>query len=107
MSRTSKNVEHLRSIAISTYGILFFGTPHQGTDAANMAAFAQRVIGMLPSKIADTDSQLLDALKAGSEVLQDITDNFAPLMKSYRIYFFWEQEKTDLGVKRDYVCLSP
>lgn len=57
----------------------------------------------LPSRIVDTEAQLLDALREGSEVLQEITDNFAPLMKDIRIYFFWEQEKTDLGYKLDYV----
>ncbi len=103
MSRTSKKIEHLHSIAISTHGILFFGTPHGGSDKENMAAFAQRLVGMLPSKVVDIDSQLLDALKKGSEVLQNITDNFAPLINRYHIFFFWEQRKTDLGVRWDYV----
>jgi hypothetical protein len=54
----------------------------------------------------DTNSQLADALYEGSEVLQNITDMFAPLMKNFRIYFFWEQEKTDLGGSLGYVCIS-
>jgi hypothetical protein len=54
---------------------------------------------LLPSKVVDIDSQLLDALKTGSEILQDITNNFAPLLKRFRIFFFWEQEKTHLGMK--------
>ncbi|KAI1751951.1 ribonuclease-like protein p/mrp subunit [Xylaria castorea] len=103
-SRTSRHINHLHSIYVSTYGILFFGTPHQGSGTANLATFAQRIIDvLLPSKLVDTQAQLLDALKEGSEVLQEITDNFAPLMKDLRIYFFWEQEKTDLGYKLDYV----
>ena len=61
---------------------------------------------LVPSKVCDTDGQLLDALKEGSEVLQNITDMFVPLMKNFRIYFFWEQEKTDLGYARDYVRRS-
>ena len=55
------------------------------------------------SKIWDTEGQLLDALKEGSETLQNITDIFVPLMKNLRIYFLWEQEKTDIGYKKDYV----
>ncbi|KAI0400445.1 ribonuclease-like protein p/mrp subunit [Xylaria palmicola] len=103
-SRTSHHINHLRSIYVSTYGILFFGTPHQGSGTANLATFAQRIIdALLPSKLVDTQAQLLDALKESSEVLQEITDNFAPLMKDIRIYFFWEQEKTDLGYRLDYV----
>ena len=62
---------------------------------------------LVPSKIWDTDGQLLDALQEGSEVLQNITDMFVPLMKNFRIYFFWEQEKTDFGTSRDYVCNYP
>lgn len=84
--------------------MLFFGTPHRGSDQANLATFAQRVVDLLPSKLVDTDSRLLDAMQSGSEILQEITDNFTPLMKRFRIYFFWEQEKTNLGVKWDYVC---
>lgn len=99
-------IEDLHSIYVSTYAILFLGTPHQGSDKANLAVFAQRIVDLLPSKLVDTDSQLLEALQTGSEVLQEITDTFIPLMKRFRIYFFWEQEKTNLGVKWDYVRCS-
>jgi hypothetical protein len=103
----SHKIEHLHSIHVSTYGILFFGTPHQGSDKTTLATFAQRVVDVvMPSRLVDTDAQLLDALKMGSEVLQDITDSFTPLTKRYRIYYFWEQEKTDFGVKWDYVRVS-
>lgn len=103
-SRTGPMVEHIRSIYVSTYGIVFFGTPHQGSGKANLASFAQRMVNALvPSGIVDTDSQLVGALKESSEVLQDITDNFVSMMKRFRICFFWEQEKTDLGVKWDYI----
>ncbi|MBE3043701.1 hypothetical protein IMZ48_14245, partial [Candidatus Bathyarchaeota archaeon] len=69
-----------------------------------MAKFAQRMVdAILPSKVVDTDSQLLDALKEGSEILRDITDNFQPKMKRFYVFFFWEQMKSDLGVSWDYV----
>lgn len=61
---------------------------------------------MVPSKVFDTDGKLLEALKEGSEILQNVTDMFAPLMKNFRIYFFWEQEKTDFGPTFKYVCAS-
>lgn len=57
----------------------------------------------MPSKVMDTEGQLLDALQEGSEVLQNITDMFVPLMKNFRIFFFWEQEKTNMGFTQDYV----
>lgn len=106
-SRTSKLVQHLHSIFVSTYAVLFLGTPHNGSSIANLASSGRRMIdAFVPSKIWDTEGQLLDALKAGSETLQNVTDMFAPLMKNFRIYFFWEQEKTDLGAHQDYVCYN-
>ncbi|CAJ2500091.1 Uu.00g029440.m01.CDS01 [Anthostomella pinea] len=102
--RTGRMVEHLHSIYTSTYGIMFFGTPHQGSASASLGMAAQRMIeALVPSKLIDTNGQLLSALREGSEVLQDITDNFTPLIQRFRVYFFWEQEKTDFGVKYDYV----
>ena len=61
------------------------------------------VSALVPAKLVDTEGQLLEALREGSEVLQNITDGFAPLMKDFRVFFFWEQEKTDMGFTRDYV----
>ena len=69
-----------------------------------MASLLQRVVKVsIPKKFVDTDIQLLQALKEGSEVLQNINDQFAPLMKKFRIFFFWEQQKTSLPHTRDYV----
>ncbi|KAI4197039.1 MAG: hypothetical protein LQ350_006169 [Teloschistes chrysophthalmus] len=103
-SRTSKLIQHLHSIFVSTYAVLSLGTPHQGSDKADLASTGRKMIdAMVPSKVFDTDGQLLEALKEGSETLQNITDMFAPLMKNFRIYFFWEQEKTDFGTTRKYV----
>ena len=58
---------------------------------------------MVPSKVWDTDGQLLEILQESSEVLQNITDMFVPLMKNFRIFFFWEQEKTDFKTSLQYV----
>ena len=104
-SRTSKLVQHLHSIFVSTYAVLFLGTPHNGSSTASLASTGRRMVdALMPSKIWDTDGQLLDALQEGSETLQNVTDMFVPLMKNFRIYFFWEQEKTDFGTQKSYVC---
>ena len=97
---------HLHSVFVSTSAVLFLGTPHNGSNVANLAAMARRMLdALVPSKVWDTQGQLLDALREGSEVLQNVTDMFAPLMKNFHVFFFWEQEKTDLGATRDYVRL--
>jgi hypothetical protein len=51
----------------------------------------------------DFESGLLNALQEESEALQNITDQFTPLMANFRIFFFWEQEKTDLKYTKDYI----
>lgn len=71
---------------------------------AKLASTSRKIVdAMVPSKAFDTDGQLLEALQEGSEILQNVTDMFAPLMKNFRIYFFWEQQKTDFGTTRKYV----
>jgi hypothetical protein len=105
-SRTAKNIEHLHSVFVSTYAVLFLGTPHNGSNKAKLAMIGQSMLdALVPSKICDTNDQLLAALEEGSETLQNTSDQFAPLMRYFCIYFFWEQEKTDLKFKRDYVSV--
>lgn len=57
----------------------------------------------VPKKALQTDSSLLRALEEDSEVLQNITDQFAPLLHRFRIFYFWEQERTDLKYTQDYI----
>lgn len=88
-TRTSKNVEHLHSIFTSTFAILFFGTPHSGAHQSNWFV---RPNGGASHDVAESyeKSQLLSAVEEDSEALQMISDQFAPLMKQFHI-FFWEQ----------------
>jgi hypothetical protein len=90
-SRTSSKVEHLRSIFRSTVALLFMGTPHNGITK-NSLRFAQFNDDSGPSGF------MLSLLEgSGSEVLQEVTDQFAPLMKHFSIYNFWEHHETNFG----------
>lgn len=97
-TRTSNKVEHLYSIFISTYGILFMGTPHSGLEHTAWQTILQ---GSAAREVPP--SGLLQVLIKNSETLQNITDQFAPLVKQFHIYFFWECIETDLGSKKGYV----
>ena len=101
-TRTSHNIEHLYSIFASTYAILFFGTPHHGTDKGNWLAvdYAET-----PQRAAQprSDSELLMVSERGSETLQSITDQFAPLMKQFHIFFFWEELESGEGNRKRYI----
>ena len=101
-TRTSQHIEHLYSIFASTYAILFFGTPHQGTDKENWRAIAHVES---PRHLAQLrlDTQLLIATEKGSETLQSITEHFASLMKQFHIFFFWEELESGEGNRRGYI----
>ena len=92
----AKQVEHRRSIFTATYAIIFFGTPHNGMSDAVLKAAAQ----LMPTAAL---SQLSSALTKGSQTLQDINDQFAPLTKRFSLYLFWEQLESELGTTKAYV----
>ena len=97
-TQTSSKVIHLYSVYVSTYGILFMGTPHNGLEhtAWQLIAHRTEASGGMPS-------DLLKSLTKNSETLQNITEQFAPLVKAFHIYFFWEGVKTTSGRTLDYV----
>ncbi|KAL6717650.1 hypothetical protein ACLMJK_005565 [Lecanora helva] len=92
-TRTSEHVAHLYSIFVSTYGILFFGTPHNGTDTGLWKPSVEQTCpsGFVPSQ---SDSQLLSSMHKDSEILQIITEQFSSLTKQFHIFFFWEEIET-------------
>lgn len=98
-TRTSKNVEHLYSVFVSTYAILFFGTPHHGLE---------KIKGLQPNRRMglshqQEDSQLLSAIEKYSETLQAITDHFSTIMKQFHIFFFWEEKESRFDSHKGYV----
>lgn len=101
-TRTSKHIEHLYSVFASTYAILFFGTPHQGTDKESWLAIAHAETPRQRSQ-PRFDTQLLKATEKGSETLQSITEQFAPLMKQFHIFFLWEELESGEGSRRGYI----
>jgi hypothetical protein len=101
---TSQNTSHLQSIYTTTMAILFFGTPHHGSSKAKSLSYLQKISSLtVPSVILQTSSSLTKALESESEILQNINDQFSPLMRRFCIFFFWETEKMDLKYTKDYV----
>ncbi|PGH16457.1 hypothetical protein AJ79_01788 [Helicocarpus griseus UAMH5409] len=102
--QTAPKNARLHSIYTCTHGILFFGTPHNGSSKAGALNSAQKLASLVvPKKAAMFESSLVKALKAGSETLESINDEFVPLMSRFRIFFLWEQLRTDLKYTKDYI----
>ena len=85
------HTEHLRSIYVSTYGILFLGTPHKGFETFEWGFHSES-----SCSVVETQPQLINALKTNSETVQVIDRQFTQILDRYCIYFFHEAKPTNL-----------
>ena len=69
---------HLNSLVSCTKGIIFLGTPHGGSSLADWAESLARYIGLLKQ----TNSSILEVLKADSEVLDRIQASFHAMIRT-------------------------
>jgi hypothetical protein len=98
------HTERLRSIYVSTYGVLFLGTPHNGSDIAKWGSLLERISSaVLPKRFLDSSPQLLEALKTNNETLQNINRLFIEIISRFHIYFFHESKPMDLKGTRQFV----
>ncbi|KAK9852216.1 hypothetical protein MYU51_008581 [Penicillium brevicompactum] len=103
-AESRRQLAHIHSIYTCTFSIIFFGTPHNGSSKANLLGSLQKLASIsVPKSAIEFESGLVNALEKESETLQNITDQFAPLMPRFRLFFFWEQDKTNLKYKKDYI----
>ncbi|RMZ78821.1 hypothetical protein DV738_g3687, partial [Chaetothyriales sp. CBS 135597] len=105
-SRESRhqNLERHRSVYVATYGILFLGTPHTGSDLAKWGLLLERISStVMPKKFFDTSPQLVKALKTHNETLQNINRLFTEIHDRFHIYFFHEGKPMDLKGTREFV----
>ncbi|KAK6226603.1 LipA and NB-ARC domain-containing protein [Colletotrichum tabaci] len=99
---TARNQEDARSIFISTYGIIFLGTPHAGSDMATWGLVLQRMADAIaPRKVFESESILLKTLKRDNETLESISNHFLDIYQRFKIHMAHENHKTDVkGTKR-------
>ncbi|KAK4218468.1 hypothetical protein QBC37DRAFT_369078 [Rhypophila decipiens] len=89
--------EDYRSIFVSTYGIIFLGTPHTGSDVATWGRVLQQMSdAVIPRAFFQTESVLLKTLKKDNETLQSINSHFLDIYQRFRIHMVHENHMTDL-----------
>jgi hypothetical protein len=94
-ARKTAKLGHIRSIYLSTYGIIFLATPHMG--------FSKDVLLLWNQEQSYSPSQFMLSLLYDSDALQEIADQFAPLIKQFAIYNLWERKETKFGETEAYV----
>ncbi|KAK5995602.1 Protein SERAC1-like protein [Cladobotryum mycophilum] len=89
--------EDYRSIYVSTFGIMFLGTPHAGSDAATWGLVLQAMSDcIMPRKLFESESILLKTLKKDNETLANINNHFLDIYQRFRIHMVHENHKTDI-----------
>ncbi|KAK0665940.1 protein SERAC1 [Cercophora samala] len=81
-----RNDERFHDIGHATKGIVFFGTPHRGADAANTLAPVQKI-----TAIGWTMNRFLPLLKSHSDGLREVSDEFRHFAERYALLSFYEQ----------------
>ncbi|MCJ1264537.1 hypothetical protein MMC22_004409 [Lobaria immixta] len=98
------HTEHLRSIFVSTYGILFLETPHQGSDIAKWGSKLEKICdAVMPNEMINSQSELINALRIKNETLLNIDRQFIQLCSRFCIYFFHEATPTSLNGTSQYI----
>ena len=72
-------------------GILFLGTPHQGTSAAEYGMWLARALGK--------DTTLLETLKKNSPTLLEVARDFEASYSNVDIVCFYEQRDGQMGIQ--------
>ncbi|KAK1658850.1 hypothetical protein BDP55DRAFT_637504 [Colletotrichum godetiae] len=92
-----KNQEDARSIFVSTFGIIFLGTPHTGSGMATWGVVLQNIADAIaPKKMFESESVLLKTLKKDNETLQNINSHFLDFYQRFKIHMAHENHKTDI-----------
>ncbi|PLB36253.1 esterase/lipase family protein [Aspergillus candidus] len=96
-SVSNKRVKHLRSVLVSTYGLIFLGTPHNVDDAGQWSMALQMLCeAILPQQLVQSSPQLIRTLSENNESIRDTNSLFADLWNKFHVCFFYETEGISL-----------
>jgi hypothetical protein len=85
------HMDEFKTFSESTKGILFVGTPHQGTEHISAAECFVKIHSM-----GQGNQQLTNELRANSEALQDQLSEYSAISDNYITKFLYETYATRL-----------
>ena len=80
-----------KNIRMATAGILFLGTPHQGSSAAEYGLWLGRALG--------NDTTLLETLKKNSPTLREVAQDFEASYSHVDIVCYYETRDGPMGIQ--------
>lgn len=86
-------MEEHRSIKLSTYGIFFMGTPHQGSSGVHFAELLLKVVSIF----VKADDKILKNLEPDSEWLQQQLNQYGPISGDFVTKFAYEMYRTRIA----------
>ncbi|WAO88129.1 Hypothetical protein NCS54_00546200 [Fusarium falciforme] len=90
------HLQYRRSIFVSTYGIVFLGTPHTG-DATTWGPVLQAMSGVIaPKRLFGGEPMLLKALKKDHEALININSRFYEIHQHFKILIVHENQPSEI-----------
>lgn len=92
-----KTDEYFADMMSQTYGIVFLGTPHRGSNLASTLNNILRASPSLSAKIYVTE------LEKGSTTLRDINEQFRNMCGNLALVSFHETLKTSIGPSKTIV----
>jgi hypothetical protein len=101
-TRTAAKIDHLWDQFVSTFAVLFFGTPHDRTKKSSWLALEKLSNPSWQSKVLSGD-RLLRPTGEDDIFFQSVTAEFTPIMKQFHMFFFWEELRTAFGDRYEYI----
>jgi hypothetical protein len=101
-TRTAAKIDHLWDQFVSTFAILFFGTPHTRMARSIWFALDKLLSSKKHTRLLSFDrSPRYEADDDG--LLQSISGEFAPIMKQFHTFFLWEELPTTFADRSEYI----
>lgn len=88
---------------MSTYGIMFIGTPHQGGNGVQFGKLLANVVSLFVA----ADDRLMKHLERDSEWLQQQLGQFGPISGDFVTKFAYEEYKTPTALGHSIMVYSP
>jgi hypothetical protein len=92
LSHSSSFSSHHRDMRVSTYAVLFFGTPHSGAKGVELAQW----MGRLLSACMHTNDIVLKDLNQDSDELERIQRLYLSASEGIKSIFFYEEYPTSI-----------